>query len=195
MKKARVVEMPDDFNLSYKDYDRLKKHARNSSYYNATKYARNSAQIKDKLLQKGYKDDLYTITKSDGEKFTINFIQDAIDHLIKIGILDDYDYAEKYALNRLQMGYGLTNIRAELFKKKVDRDIIDEIMDKISEDYDDEIDDALERAFNNIINTYAITNAKDTFTRKQKIIQSLMRKGFNYSDITGIIDDYYNDGA
>ena len=101
--------------------------------------------------------------------------QKAVDRYIEAGYLDDEKYCQRlieYLLNVKK--FSLTNIKQECYKRGISRDIVDEKLSNF------EIDNVA-TLVDLIKNKYATKLQKEN--GKEKVIASLQRKGFRYSDI------------
>ena len=87
------------------------------------------------------------------------------------GYLDDYRFAELWVENRsIKKGISPKKLRNELARKGIDQSIIEEVLQKSSRDERDEL-------------RKVITRKANRYADRQKLIQYLVRQGFNYSDV------------
>ena len=101
--------------------------------------------------------------------------QKAIDRYIEAGYLDDEKYCERLIEYLFETKkFSASNVEQECFKRGIDREIVDE---KLSE-YDV---DNVSTIVDLIKTKYATKLEKEN--GKEKVIASLQRKGFYYSDI------------
>ena len=101
--------------------------------------------------------------------------QKAVDRYIEAGYINDEKYCQRlieYLLNVKK--FSLTNIKQECYKRGISRDIVDEKLSNF------EIDNVA-TLVDLIKNKYATKLQKEN--GKEKVIASLQRKGFHYSDI------------
>lgn len=109
----------------------------------------------------------------------------AIERYLEAGYLDDERFCESlvdYLLNTKK--YSLSHIKQECFKRGISRDIIDRVLE------DFEIDNA-DSVYHLLKNKYA--SKLDQENGQEKVIASLQRKGFYYSDIKSALDRFYED--
>ena len=97
-----------------------------------------------------------------------------MEKMCEIGLVNDKKYAEKYARQLFEIRrLGKYRAKAELFKKGIAKEIIDEIL----EEYDE---DTSERLYELIEKKYAryLTDEKGI----KKVFSALIRNGYSYSD-------------
>ena len=105
----------------------------------------------------------------------------AINRMLELGYLDDEKYAEKlleHLVNNKNMSRSF--IKKEMFKRGVPADIISDIMQDAEIDNVSSVKDLILTKYRNKL------SAEDG---KEKVIASLMRKGFSYSDIKSAFDE------
>lgn len=110
----------------------------------------------------------------------VDAINLAIDKLEENGLVSDKNYAILYIKSK---PYGRNRIVATLMYKGIDKEIIDQAYEEINEEYIEEFSSIDEEKLNNLIKS----NLKKS---DRKLIESLMRKGFNYNDIIDILRTY-----
>lgn len=180
-KVARTVVIPEDRPLTLEEFIDLRDHAYNSAFWNVTHYARTEKQVVDKLLSKGYVEDEVAYLNEDGERRSQDIIEWVLEELKEREFLGDEDYMERFISSKLSQGWGMSRIRMEALRKGVDRDVIDAIVEQL--DFSEEEDDALGRELERALRSSAVQRDGDPYKRSQKVVQSLMRKGFSYGDI------------
>lgn len=114
-----------------------------------------------------------------------NNAQRAIDRMIELGYLDDEKYAEKlleYLIENKRMSKA--HIKQEMFKRGVPNDIISSLLEYAEIDNVSSICDLIQTKYRNKLNAE---------NGKEKVIASLMRKGFSYSDIKSAFNKLEND--
>ncbi len=122
---------------------------------------RSERELKDRLKGKGYGDEM---------------IQDLIDHLKRVDLIDDLEFARAWVRNRMATNpKGPHALKNELWKKGVARETIDEVMREFSSDYD-EGEVALKLARKRF---GSHPDLKDPVTRR-RLLGFLTRKGFSY---------------
>lgn len=189
MKKAKNVEIPLDRPLTYDEYKKLRKHAINSAIWNATHYNRNTFQIRDKLITKGYTTENVTFINKDGDQEDANIIDDTISHLINNSIIDDERLADDYVYNSAMAGKSISSIRTKMFQKMFPKEIIDNSIDKFLEEYDDTDSDALIRVAEKIVRVNSFKKL-DQYKKKNKLIRMLVSKGFSFNEILDWINEH-----
>lgn len=109
-------------------------------------------------------------------KYPENIVNSVIDRLLKENLLNDTEFAIAWAQARINSGLGKTRISIELKNKGISSDLI--AMAFEANNYD-------EVAINNatVLATKIIKRYESplSYADKQKVVQSLMRKGFNVS--------------
>lgn len=114
-----------------------------------------------------------------------NNAQRAIDRMIELGYLDDEKYAEKlleYLIENKRMSKA--HIKQEMFKRGVPNEIISSLLEYAEIDNVSSICDLIQTKYRNKLNAE---------NGKEKVIASLMRKGFSYSDIKSAFNELEND--
>jgi regulatory protein len=105
------------------------------------------------------------------KNFSANDILSAIERLVQCNYLDDTQFAKLWVENRMRLNpKSVSILKAELIKKGIDKDIITTTLSQLSSS------DQLEGLI-------AIVESKARQSRyqdKQKIIEYLARKGYNY---------------
>lgn len=98
------------------------------------------------------------------------------------GLVDDERFANMYAVELSEMrGMSRANIRRELIKKGVGRDIIDEVVDILPDDEIPAIIEIISRKYYNCF---------DDEKAKRRMVAALARKGYAYDDIRRAIEEY-----
>lgn len=99
------------------------------------------------------------------------------------GYLNDHRFAELWIENRsIKKGISVKKLRNELMKKGVSAQIIDDVLAQDSRDEREEIRKVIARKINR-------------YDDQQKLIQYLVRQGFNYSDVLDELSAFSPDGA
>lgn len=188
MKKARTVDIPVDRPLTFDEYTDLCKHAINSGIWNATKYNKNSWQIREKLLMKGYLDGSVYYIDTDGTEKQADIISDTLKHLIERDFLNDKDLAENFVYNSAMSGVSLLIIRQKMSMKLFPSYMIDEVVNNFTEKYGDTDSDGLAKAAEKLSRSSSFRKL-DEIKKKQKFMRVLVSKGFSYSDIQCWMED------
>lgn len=111
-----------------------------------------------------------------------------LNELVEIKLLDDYQFARTYVLDRTssRKAPSKQTISTFLYKKGVSRDAIDAALADISKDYEaTSLDTVIEKKMK-ILRKY------DAKTAKTKLIQYLLGKGYSLGSIYGAIDTKFN---
>lgn len=105
----------------------------------------------------------------------------AIDRMLELGYLNDEEYANKlldYLINCKKMSK--THIKQEMYKRGVPNDIISSLLECVEIDSVSSITDLIQTKYKNKLN---VENGKE------KVVASLMRKGFSYGDIKSAFNE------
>lgn len=189
MKKPKIIEIPTDRPLTFKEYEKLRKHAINSATWNVQNYSRNSWQIIDKLKNKGYPTEDVTYTDTDNNIHTSNLIDETLQKLIEDSILDDKQLAEDYVSSQAMSNKSLGSIRTKMMQRLYPRDIIDTAIDNYSEQNEDSDQEALDNAAERLTRNSSFSRL-EPMKRKQKFIRQLASKGFSLDGIYQWINDH-----
>lgn len=116
-------------------------------------------ELRDKLLR--------TVDEQSADK--------AINKFLELGYLNNEKFALSLA-NHLfnNKNYSKNHVRQELYKRGIDKDIINDIIENNESDQIDSIIRVINKSY---VNKLKLEGGKD------KVIAALMRKGFIYSDI------------
>lgn len=124
-----------------------------------------SGELLQKLRQKGY---------GDGA-------EEAIEKLSQFGYIDNRRFALNYANELVRLkGYGKRRVSQELFRKGVEKEIIDEILQEV-EFESDTLANLIERKYSKYL---------DTQKGVTKTINALLRMGYSYSEIKSALQSY-----
>lgn len=128
---------------------------------------RTEKEIREKLTQKGYDE---------------NIIEDEIVFLKNYGFINDLRYAERFISDAINLKkWGKARIRAELLRKGVDREIIDNaVEDAFMVVDDDRLLNEMQRRFKNS----DLSNIKE----RTRIFNFYMRRGFSPDEIKGAMN-------
>jgi regulatory protein len=95
------------------------------------------------------------------------------DHLVSVGILEDRAFANLYMDELIRKGMGCRRVRQELFKKMLDRDVVDEVMESYPLDLETErASEAAGRLLSRI-------SGDDPSGARRKLSAYLMRRGYS----------------
>lgn len=143
----------------------LMRRVRERILYLITVYDRSEQNIRQKISMAGYRG---------------SFVDDAIDSLKEYGYIDDLRFARYYAESmRDTKGRSAFAISRSLYEKGISRDVIDTVMGELDIDEDAQILKVLSSKGYNEENIRQIDDKE-----RQKLISSLMRKGFSYDLIS-----------
>ncbi|MBD3184097.1 hypothetical protein GF312_17565 [Candidatus Poribacteria bacterium] len=165
----------DDKELKKLLYEEELSKAKNYTYRILGRRMYTTKEIRDKLQERGYVDDI---------------VVEVISTLERYGYLDDKLYAEEWIQSRMRSKpKGKIVIRQELTRKGVDKNIIEE---SLNEAFDEswETDMAMELARSKV-KSYA---KDDLFAAKRKLYSFLLRRGFNYDTVKQVVDQVLEDG-
>jgi len=108
-----------------------------------------------------------------------------LDEFESKGWLNDFEFAKAYVNDKYKLsGWGPQKIRMYLFKEGISNQIIEMVISGLNSD--PEIYTTLEKLVQKKKNHFL--REKDTFKRKKKVVDYLMRKGFNGNDVFKFID-------
>ena len=142
------------------------------AYQKADRYIgfkmRTEKEVRNKLIEEGYSDEI---------------TERVIASMLKYKYIDDMSYAIMYAKDcRKLKKWGPERIKAELYKKGVKPEYIENALSESdTEDTEEIIDALLEKR---------IKNTPIDLKEKQKHINFLLRRGFKYDDIKNVIEKY-----
>lgn len=143
----------------------LMRRVRERILYLITDYDKSEQNIRQKISMAGYRG---------------SFVDDAIDSLKEYVYIDDLRFARYYAESmRDTKGRSAFAISRSLYEKGISRDVIDTVMGELDIDEDAQILKVLSSKGYNEENIRQIDDKE-----RQKLISSLMRKGFSYDLIS-----------
>ena len=102
----------------------------------------------------------------------------------ELGLVNDADYAERYARQLANSkGYGMSRIRQQLYKKGIDRELIDDTLEQLAQtvDVDEKISELIERKYQRYLGTKK---------GMDKTINALIRLGYRYDDIRRVLNTF-----
>lgn len=142
------------------------------------------------LLIKGDLTEMKLRSKLADSKYSADIIDEAIKYVKSYHYIDDRRYAMNYIAYKLSTDSKNT-IRRKLIEKGVAKDIIDSCIEEYY--VDDELNRDTERKLiEQLVRKKCKDNSLPDNNMKQKLIASLMRKGFSYYDIEAVINDYFS---
>lgn len=115
------------------------------------------------------------------KKFDERSIDYAVDRCRELMFLDDRDFAERLGEELLEKKhYGKSRIRAELQKKGISREIIDDVLEEMP---DEQTADALREL---VEQKYADVDFSDK-KQRDKTVAALVRRGYGFDEIRRVI--------
>ncbi len=169
--------------LTKDELDELKCASEFSKFYSlALEYAflrpHSTKEIRDYLNKKTLDRHIRVKNRKTGEYqskikkgYDKSLVTLVLNRLEERGYLDDERFAKLWVENRnVSKGSSLKKLRNELLQKGVSHGIIDQVLDESDRNDEDEL-------------KKVIAKKRNRYTDKQKLIQYLLRQGFNYSDI------------
>jgi len=106
-----------------------------------------------------------------------------IEHLTKIGLINDNNFAKAYINDKLYLSNdGPNKIRKVLLEHNIDSNVIDNILDSLKDEFNDKLQKLIDKKIK--------SNTKyGGYYLKQKISNELVNLGFDYSNINALYDD------
>ena len=142
------------------------------------------------LLIKGDLTEMKLRSKLADSKYSEDIIDEAIKYVKSYHYIDDRRYTMNYIAYKSSTDSKNT-IRRKLIEKGVAKDIIDSCIEEYY--VDDELNRDTERKLiEQLVRKKFKDNSLPDNNMKQKLIASLMRKGFSYYDIEAVINDYFS---
>ena len=167
----RKFKLESDQEISKVTYNEIKQllyeRGKERALYILDKTFKTEKQIKDKLIQGMYPEDV---------------IKRILEFLKKYDIINDKRYASMYIEYKCKTRSG-RQISQDLMIKGISKDIISESFE--STDYSDV--DSLKKIIDKRAKRYNLDDRKDL----QKLYQYLMGKGYKYSDIKNELSEYF----
>lgn len=185
MKVKKKVEFPEERPLPFKEFRKYKTKATNYAVWYATTYTRNSQQVRDILVEKGYPKEPISYIDYDDTILEFDFCEHIIAYLEEMSILDDDHYAQAFVDRSLRQGQSVNKIKQSMIAKKFDRDVIETVLEGIESE---ELEEALDKSLSHVLSLSAVYNIEEPYKRRQKVVQKLMSKGFSYHDIVDRYD-------
>ena len=158
-------------------------------------------QIEEILYKRGKERALYYLKNSDKTSYQMrsklkeglypeNIIEKILSFLNKYGYIDDLQYAIRFVNYNINKNSCL-KIKEKLRVKGINKDIIDEAFDSLHE-FDDEFDnrDSQIELIRKLIKKKIRQDMDMNF--ENKLVMSLVRKGFLYEDVTFVLKEEKN---
>ncbi len=150
--------------------DELKNKVYNSALLLLGYRMRSCAEMKKRLLEKQYPE---------------NIIDEIIDKLLKIGYLNDAEFANAFAHDKVKSKkIGPMALRIEFIPHKIDSDILDGIINRIYDKYP--IPDLIKQLLDKKKIQFGTKLDQKT---KKRIIDLLGRKGFSWNEISSVFTE------
>lgn len=147
-------------------------------------YEGNYAKIRDKamdILSKKAVTKKALLNSLIKKEYDKELCKNVIEELEEIGYIDDLSFAIRYAEDAFEFKkHGKKRIEADLYKKGISRETIDEALNECKFDFSDNIDEIIKSRFKG-------ADFSD-YNVKNKIIRYLAYRGYNMSDIMSSID-------
>lgn len=131
---------------------------------------RSCAEMKQRLMEK---------------KYPINIISDVIDKLLNIKYLNDAEFAEAFAHDKVKSKkIGPITLRMEFIPHKIESEILENVIKKVYEQYP--ISDLIKQ----LLDKKKIQSGIKLELKTKKRIQDLLkRKGFNWNEISTVFTE------
>ncbi len=181
--------------LSEEEYAEIKQASEFGKFYTrALEYAllrpRSSKEIRDYLKKKTISRKIRIKNRRTGEYETrekqgydVSLIPLVFSRLEERGYINDYRFAKLWVENRnVSKGTSVKKLRLELMQKGIDSSIIDQVFAETARNDDDEL-------------AKIIAKKRHKYSDDQKLIQYLLRAGFNYSDVLDALSVDASSGA
>jgi regulatory protein len=147
--------------------------AKNAAYRLLTYRPRSRAELKQKLVDKGFDEAI---------------IEAVVDYLEKLGYINDRQFAEQWAAGRIRLrGFGRRRIEQELRNKGIGQDII---ADALCGVFGTETE--LETARGVAEKKLNTMNFMDRETRRRRLAGFLGRRGFSFETIRKVLQETEN---
>lgn len=118
------------------------------------------------------------------KKFHYIIVNDIVNRLLELKYINDEEYIKNYILSKSSMLIGRNKLKYDLINKKINPDLVVKTL-LLNFSKEEEIEN-LKQFILKQNNKYKNTFAKE---KKTKIINSAIRKGYNYTLINNIIDE------
>ena len=130
--------------------------------------------LSKKVRVKNHKTGEYQIKVREG--YDASLVPLVLNRLDERGYLDDKHFAQLWIENRnIKKGVSIKKLRSELVEKGVSQKIIEEVLEDSSRDEREELRKVIARKANR-------------YEDQQKLVQYLVRQGFNYLDVLEELD-------
>lgn len=161
----------------YIDNDRLLDILKSSNIRKAKEKALRLISRKD-YSKKELLDKLTVSTNLDAAEIAVNKMEE-------VGIINDKEFAKKYAKDLiLRKRFAQSRVEYELYKKGIDKDLIEETLNEFYMDPKEQINYLLEKKYFSLL---------DSEKGKVKLISSLKRLGYKWGEIYASLNEYISD--
>lgn len=117
--------------------------------------------------------------------FAEDVIDEVLDILEKEEYLNDKVYCEIFIEDKKKLnGYGKNKIKSLLIQKGISKNIFEDFLNEF--EYDEEFDNALKMGIKKL---ELLLNEEDNFKKKQKIINYLTYRGFDFDVINDVLKE------
>ena len=179
MKRARKVQIPDGV-LEARTAERLRVHAiRSAFWYADNEYT--TAQIREKLYDKGFTDQVHVFVRPGHENGVIDFVGTAIDALLEGHPNHDSIILDLKMSKYLNAGKSAAQVKRELEKIGYTPETIQDALSS----YDEER--AIQKEAQSIVKSKHVQNYKTYDRRKEKVVSILVRRRFPYYMIKHVV--------
>lgn len=121
--------------------------------------------------------------KLKGEELSLNIINVIIKLLKRKEMVNDKEFADSWMQSRLRK-YGTLRIKQELYKKGIDREIIEEVISGRDRSYSEPVAQKL------LEKKLERWRSLSTLEFKKKAYDYLLRRGFEYELVKNIVENY-----
>ena len=123
-----------------------------------------------------YRDRTYVeIKRKLEEAYPPEAVDYALERVQDLGLIDDENFSRRFAGEMINFkNYGKKRVENELYRRGVERDIIDKVLMDFDVNEEEKILEIIRRKY------YPISQDKKEIS---KIVNALMRQGYSYSDI------------
>lgn len=187
MKKARKVSIDVNKILSFKSKEQYLQHAFNSALWYSCETSKSTLAIRKKLKDKGYPDEPVRFKNIKGDIETIHFIDETMKYIIENDYVNDERLIELFIESGLNAHKSLLKIKLDLSRKDFDMDMINEKIDEYESE--SKIKNSIEKHINVFMKRSNIKKL-EPFERNKKLYASLIGKGFNYSEVKEVLEEY-----
>ncbi len=117
---------------------------------------------------------------------TLEAAEAAADRMEELGLVDDEDFARRYAAELLnRKGFSVSRTVYELTHKGIDRDLAQELAEELADDPEEKIRAIIERKY---------LRHLDDEKGIRRTVNALQRLGYRYEQIRPVLDDFLEHG-